>query len=232
MAERPPDPPVGSGAPAPTVGAAVLCGGASRRLGADKASQVVGELPLATVMGRIARSAGAVWVVGVGARPAVADALVADGMAVVPDRWPGEGPAGGVATALGVSDTDLLVVLGCDHPWLRPVTVATLAATLVADPTCPAVVAEADGRVHPTVGVWRVAACAAPAEAYLAGGGRSLLGLVEYVGAGGAPVAGLEVRDVDTPDDLAAARATSPPGTLRDTAGGPGDVTTTPIETR
>lgn len=211
----------------------MLCGGASRRLGVDKASECVGGLPLAVVMGRVARAAGAGAVVGVGARPPAADALVADGMSVVADRWPGAGPSGGVVTALRASDADLLVVLGCDHPWLRPATVATLVAAMVAEPTWPAVVAEADGRLHPTVGVWRVAACATPAAAYFADGGRSLLGLVEQVGARRAAVEGAEVRDVDTPDDLAAARVGSPPGTLRDTAGGAsGSATTTTTHTR
>ena len=230
MAVRPPDPPASPGPPPPTVGAAVLCGGASRRLGVDKASQLVGGVPLAVVMGRVARSAGAASVVGVGARAAAAAALDAEGMDVVADGWPGEGPAGGVVTALDASVCSLLIVLGCDHPWLRPATLAGLVAELVADPTCPAVVAEADGRAHPTVGVWRVAACAASAGSYFADGGRSLRGLADHVGARRVAVPAGEVRDVDTPDDLVAAREGSSPGTLRDTSAVPGG--TTPSQTR
>lgn len=234
MAVRPPDPPAAAASPTPTVGAAVLCGGASRRLGVDKASQSVGGLPLAVVMGRVARLAGAVSVMGIGARPTAADALAAEGMGVVADRWPGEGPVGGVVTALRASGSDLLVVLGCDHPWLRPATVATLVQTLTANPGCAAVVAEADGWMHPTVGVWRVAACVAPGETYFVGGGRSLSGLADHVGARSVVVDVVEVRDVDTPDDLASARAGLSPGTLRGTVtdGGDDSTTTAPTWTR
>lgn len=224
MAGPPPERP-GDGV-TPSVGvasvsfaAAVLCGGASRRLGTDKAAVLVDGVPLAVAVGRVARAAGAVSVVGVGPRSPVAAALAADGMAVLDDRWPGEGPAAGVATALLRASTELLVVLGCDHPWLQPRTVARLVAVLADEPDRAVVVAGSGGRLHPTVGAWRVGACTGPAVAYLAGGGRSLLGLVEVVGGSESTVDGLEVRDVDTPADLAALDPPGPPATA-DTIGG------------
>lgn len=216
MAGPPPDPP-GAGvtprrevAPVPFA-AAVLCGGASTRMGFDKAGVLVDGVPLAVLAGRALRTAGAASVVGVGPRAEVATALAADGMGTIEDRWPGEGPAAGVATALSHASTDLLVVVGCDYPRLQPTTVARLVAQLDADPQCAAVVAASGGRLHPTVGVWRVGACAQPARAYVAGGGRSLHGLVEVVGAAQGPVESDEILDLDTPADLVALDTDRPP---------------------
>lgn len=225
--------PTGDGRALP-FSAAVLCGGSSTRLGVDKAALEVGGVPLAVLVGRIARGAGAAPVAGVGARPPVVAALVADHMEVLDDRWPGEGPAAGVATVLGATSSPLLVVLGCDYPLLQPATVGRLVARLTAEVSAGAVVAHAEGRVHPTVGVWRVAACLGPAADYLARGGRSLVGLADAVGAVPEPVAADELHDLDTPGDLAvlAARLAGPrhravPGTLGETpATGAGTTTT------
>ena len=216
MAGRPPDPP-GVGvtprrgvAPVPFA-AAVLCGGASTRMGSDKAGVLVDGVPLAVLAGRVLRAAGAASVVGVGPRAEVATALTADGMGTIEDRWPGEGPAAGVATALSHASADLLVVVGCDYPRLPSTTVVRLVAQLHADPHCAAVVAASGGRLHPTVGVWRVGACAQAAETYVEGGGRSLHGLVEVVGALPCPVEAGEILDVDTPADLVALDTDQPP---------------------
>ena len=216
MAGPPPDPP-GLGRarvarlPSVPFAGAVLCGGASTRLGTDKASVLVHGTPLALLLGRLLRAAGAVTITGVGPRPPVANALTADGMAVLDDRWPGEGPAAGVATALLHAEEALLVVVGCDYPRLQPATVVRLVEQLAADPGCAAVVAASGGRLHPTVGVWRVGVCAEPSRAFVDGGGRSLMGLVEAVGAAPVPVHEVEVLDVDTPEDLATLRAEPAP---------------------
>ena len=57
--------------------------------------------------------------VGAGDRRRRPDALAALGLVPVPDRWPGEGPLGGLATALAaVGEGDRLVLAPCDllHP--------------------------------------------------------------------------------------------------------------------
>jgi len=196
--------------PPPAFCAAVLCGGASRRLGVDKAGVRVDGVPLALGVAEVARAAGAVRVAGVGARPAVQSLLVAAGVEAVDDRWPGAGPAAATVTALSAVVDDpsatLLVVLGCDYPRLRRATLTTLVSALADRPDVAALVAEAGGRRHPTVSVWRVPACLGLAEAYLAAGGRSLTGLADAVGALGWAVPEAELADVDTPADLAALR--------------------------
>jgi len=183
--------------------AAVLCGGASRRFGSDKAAALVDGIPLAVRVGRVARDAGAGGVVGVGPRPALVPVLESAGMGVLADRWPGDGPAAAAVTALAAATAPVVAVLACDHPSLGVDTLVRLVDHLAAEPDCPAVVASAGGRLHPTVGVWRVTPCASLGGDYLVGGGRSLVGLVEAVGAAALPVDDIEVDDVDTPGDLA-----------------------------
>lgn len=199
--------------------AAVLCGGASRRLGQDKAAVVLDGVPLAVAAGGLARAGGARSVVGVGARPAVAAALGEAGFGVLDDRWPGAGPGAGVVTALLAAPPDaLLVVIGCDYPRLRAGTLRALVERVQFDPALAAVVAAAGGRRHPTVGVWRVRRCAGEALLWLQRGGRRLTDLSHHVHAAELEVADDELDDIDTPEQLAAARAhisDGPAGTMR-----------------
>src|SRR5690606_27534372 len=81
--------PVGPGSPRPPVHGAVLCGGASRRVGGDKALiRLDGRAPAV-------RGARALAAAGAGLLEAVGGdvrALRAAGQAVAPDRAPGPGP--------------------------------------------------------------------------------------------------------------------------------------------
>jgi molybdopterin-guanine dinucleotide biosynthesis protein A len=78
------------------VAGAVLAGGASRRMGRDKAHVAFGGEPmLARVAGALS-GAGVDPVVVVGGDAAKAEEL---GLATIADGWPGEGPLGGLLTA-------------------------------------------------------------------------------------------------------------------------------------
>lgn len=96
----------------------ILAGGASSRFGSDKAlAQLSGKTMLARMhelLGRVARDV----------RVVAASANYGDGsMQMVPDRWPGEGPLGGIITALedarerDASTTHCLIA-SCDMPFL------------------------------------------------------------------------------------------------------------------
>ena len=95
---------------------AVLAGGASTRMGADKAFIEIGGVPMVVRAARALRAAGVAPTVVVGGDAA---RLGAFGLDSVDDRYPGEGPLGGVITAVGALDShggglDAVVTLPCD----------------------------------------------------------------------------------------------------------------------
>jgi molybdopterin-guanine dinucleotide biosynthesis protein A len=83
------------------VAGAVLMGGASRRMGRDKALVEVDGLPMASRVAAALTAAGCRSAVAVGGDAAVHARL---GLSSVPDRWPGEGPLGAIVTVLGLLD--------------------------------------------------------------------------------------------------------------------------------
>ena len=92
---------------------AVLAGGASSRMGVDKAFIEVGGAPMVVRAVEALRAAGAASAVVVGGdQPRLATL----GLAAIADRRPGQGPLGGVMTALaGAGDGIAAVVtLPCD----------------------------------------------------------------------------------------------------------------------
>jgi len=82
-------------------------------MGTDKALLAVDGTALAVRVARALRAAGADPVIAVGGD---LEALTALGLTVTPDQHPGEGPLGGILTALAVTDADVVVVLACDLP--------------------------------------------------------------------------------------------------------------------
>jgi molybdopterin-guanine dinucleotide biosynthesis protein A len=105
--------------------AAVLAGGASRRMGRDKAilSLGPGEPPvIARVLAAVATVTDDVVVVSPH-RPGYREL----GVRVVPDRQPGLGPLGGIATALEIARHEHCLIVSCDLPFLDPRVLAWLA---------------------------------------------------------------------------------------------------------
>ena len=96
---------------------AVLAGGASSRMGTDKAFITVDGEPMVVRAVAALRAAGAEPTLVVGGDAARLGAL---GLPTVADRYPGQGPLGGVIAALGaleslgVSGVDAVVTLPCD----------------------------------------------------------------------------------------------------------------------
>jgi len=98
-----------------TTAAAIVAGGRARRFGGqDKSRLVVEGRPIIVrqveVLRRIAAS---VFVVG-----GAADRFDDVGLTVYPDRIPEVGAIGGIYTALDVAETDRVVVVACDLPFL------------------------------------------------------------------------------------------------------------------
>jgi molybdenum cofactor guanylyltransferase len=189
--------------PPSSVTAAILAGGRSRRFGSDKAAALVPETSV-TFLERaveIARTVSEhVLIIG-SDRP-----YLQDGPArFVPDNWPGEGPGGGVVTALRATITQYLVVLSCDQPMLAAWDLRRLLEMLPGRPATA--FGGADVPLHPLPCAFDVTRCRPLAEDAFAGGVRSMMALLQRCGAvlisfsdsGGASS---RLQDVDTPQDL------------------------------
>ena len=191
-----------------TFAGAVLCGGASRRMGRDKALMEVDGRALALRVADALRNAGADPVTAVGGD---LPALAALGLAGVPDEAPGEGPLTGILTALtaaAAGDAPIVFVAACDlvgpDPAAVSATVAALDAALEGDVAVPV----AGGRRQWMHAAWRASA-AAPLAAAFAAGERAVHAAVaaaalRVVDVAMAPSA---VADADTPADLDVLRA-------------------------
>lgn len=182
---------------------AVLAGGDSRRMGADKAFVAVGGAPM------VVRAIGAL--AAAGAEPAVVvggdgPRLRQLGLSHIPDRWPGKGPLGGIITALAALDAPLVMILACDLTGPSPDAVARVLRRADAAPGADAVVPAPYGRRQWLHAAWRPA-CLPVLEAAFACGARGPSQIasqleVEIVPGpeGGWPPGAF--LDADTPGDL------------------------------
>jgi molybdopterin-guanine dinucleotide biosynthesis protein A len=165
-------------------------------MGRDKALLEVGGRPMATIAAAALRDAGATEVVAVGGDQAALEAL---GLRWVGDGWPGEGPLGGIITALDATSTDLVAVLACDLPAVTAAAVRQLVAAATGD----GAIGQAGARVHPLLAVYR-RSCLGPLRTAFESGERTVrraldgLSVIEVV---------LEdpawATNVNRPDDVA-----------------------------
>lgn len=194
---------------------AVLTGGASRRMGRDKALVTVGGRALVTIGVDALRAAGAgtVWSIG-----GDAHALGAVDPRLVPvaDLHPGEGPLGGLLTACAaarrhaVTTTPgrppgdlILVVIACDMPTIDGASLAALVDALRAAPRSALAAAVVDDRPQPLTAAWRPTIAEPVLAAAFAAGERAprrLLDRFEIVAVEGLDATRL--GDVDRPADL------------------------------
>jgi molybdopterin-guanine dinucleotide biosynthesis protein A len=167
----------------------------------------VGGQPMATHVAHALTAAGCRDVVIVGGDPTELASL---NLPVIADRHPGEGPVGGVLTALHHHHAAThVVVAACDIPGLTPRAVKRMlaAATIATD----VVVAMTD-QLEPVLAVWNVRTTA-PLEAAFDAGTRAMhqaLALFDVVTVSVDPS---EMRNINRPEDLLR-------GTLRDDGGG------------
>lgn len=132
-----------------TVGALLLAGGQSRRMGRDKRA-----LPFAGArfVDLVTRE--------LGSYPerlfSVADSqeVPPPGFTVVSDQRPGCGPLGGIVAGLEVCHCDALLAVACDMPLFRAGLARYLEAFLC-DSYDAFLIADRTGRVHPLCGIYR-----------------------------------------------------------------------------
>lgn len=185
----------------------VLCGGASRRMGRDKALLGPPGRPLA---GRVADAVAATGVVEVLLVGGDGRALGGLGTGWLADDRPGEGPLAGAATVAAARPGSGLLVCACDLPWVTAEDLVPLLDAVARG--APAAVAVVDGREQwSAIAVSARVAAAFPVA--VERGERALRRVIP------GDVARLDadrpgrLRDVDRPEDL-------PPGLWGDGAAG------------
>lgn len=164
--------------------AVILTGGASSRMGEDKAAQDWGGLRAVERAAALAQALGAAEIVTAGA--------VGFGLPWIADPAPLSGPVAGVLGAARATAAARLLVLAVDAPTLRAADVAPLLAT-------PGPGAAYEGLPLPMV----LARAAIPAEAE---DGWPLRRLVERAGLGQLAVeagAAARIRGANTPEERA-----------------------------
>ncbi|MEZ5262289.1 MAG: molybdenum cofactor guanylyltransferase [Acidimicrobiales bacterium] len=201
-------PVVGAGPPIHFRGA-VLTGGASRRMGTDKALLEIGGRALASIAAHALLDAGARRVDCIGGDLAALRGL---GLQVRPDRHPGEGPLGALADALRPPPDEAeawvgeaVMVLTCDLPLIDAATIAPIVAALAADPEADVAAPDLGARPQFLSAAYRPDRALPAIEAAFDGGERAVRRGLH--GLRVVTVAGLDARrlqDADTPSALAA----------------------------
>ena len=164
-------------------------------MGTDKALVEIDGVPMAERVARVLEAAGCDPVVFVGGDPV----LAALGRRHVPDRWPGEGPVGGVVTALyALEDAHAVLVAGCDLPDL---TVETVAAVIGTEQQRTEIRVANSGLMEPALACWPIS-LRRDIEHTFERGTRALHHVITDRMGVHVPVDITAVRNVNRPNDL------------------------------
>lgn len=190
------------------VSGVILAGGASRRMGRDKALLDLGGRPLIAVVAERLRAVADEVIIC--ANHVARYAPFAD--RCVPDIYPGVGTLGGLHAGLHAAGHDWVMVVGCDMPFIRPVVLSWFVAAAAGRDLV--ILKHPDGRLEPLHAVYHKR-CLPAIEASIAAGERRAdafhLGLrVRYVSP--AELAPLDpdlgsFRNLNTPEQWLAAQA-------------------------
>jgi molybdopterin-guanine dinucleotide biosynthesis protein A len=177
----------------------LLVGGMSRRMGRDKALLPFRDGALAQTVARaVASAAGSVVLVG---DPLRYGRL---GLPVIADLHPGEGPLGGILTALAHTQAEWNIVTACDMPGLSSEFLVSLLEKAERTGAEALVPAGPSGRPEPLCAVYSRRALPA-LEAAFAGGVRKIAEALESTRAVFVPVSeALYFQNVNTPEEWAA----------------------------
>jgi molybdopterin-guanine dinucleotide biosynthesis protein A len=181
----------------------VLTGGASTRMGTDKAFVMVDGAPMALRVARAMQSVGAQRVICVGGDLGRLGAL---GLDTAPDLHPGDGPLGGLVSAFeAAADEAMLLVAPCD--LLAPSAAAFRAIVdALRASRAVGVVPLARGVRQPLNGAYRAAA-RAPLSGAFAAGERSVKGAIALISIEEIDdIDPAALADADTPEDLGTSR--------------------------
>lgn len=177
----------------------VLTGGSSRRMGMDKALIQIDGRAMVDRVGDALRAAGCSTVVAIG------PSRLAGGLQPVDDLYPGQGPLGGILTAMATlsSGAELVFVLACDLPSIDGGTIQELArAAREATETggVDVIMARTD-RLEPLCAIWNPR-CAPALQAAFDSGERAIHSALNELTVIFVEVPPETLRNVNTPDDL------------------------------
>ncbi len=192
----------------PTVTGIILAGGASRRMGRNKALISLAGQPL------VSRVVEAL-------QPLTSEILLVTNdpaayrflnLPMVPDEEPGQGPLMGLYSGLRAAPGDLALAIAVDMPFLSP-DILGLLLSLASD--VDVVIPRAFGRLHPLCAVYRRATCLPAIETALRQGQRRLIAFHPLVKVRVVEEPLLRemspdlraLMNVNTPEELARARA-------------------------
>lgn len=174
----------------------VLAGGQSSRMGKDKAFLPVdGRTLLEAAAERVREACGSVTIVG---PPEVYGRF---GFETLPDRTAGQGPLGGIETALAAGGADWSLVVACDMPNLTVDLLRRLvSATEGAQADCVVAVSPG-GRIEPLCAVYGHG-CLAAVQRALAAGQRKVAKVLDELQVVHFPLENQEeVVNLNTPQD-------------------------------
>ena len=174
---------------------AVLIGGDSSRMGADKATYEVDGVAMANRVAAAASEAGATEVLMIGGTQARAKNLAGSWRK---DSFPGEGPLGGVITALKVAEHDSVVVLSCDMPFITAAVIRSLVGGLS---DAQATVGRTD-RLNWLCAAWSREECLKPLQGVWKRNERAVHRAAVLLDVMEVPVPAVAVRNINSPADL------------------------------
>lgn len=174
---------------------AILIGGDSSRMGTDKATLEIDGVPMAERVSAAAHEAGAAEILLVGGPQKRASALTGTWKK---DAFPGEGPLGGVITALKAASHDAVVVLSCDMPFITPAVISSLVPPLS---EAQATVGRTD-RLNWTCAAWSKSECLPSLQSVWKRNERAIHRAAVLLDVVEVPVPAVAVRNYNTPEDL------------------------------
>lgn len=174
----------------------ILAGGASTRMGRDKAFVEIAGRPMILRVADALSAAGCDPVFCQGGDAARLDLI---GLVARPDPEPAAGPLVAISSALGAAATSILVA-ACDLADLDPAAVRAVIDGAADQPVPKVAVAVADGRSH-LVSLWPFDALQ-PLIDVIADGVTSYRVALDRLGAVAVPVESSAVRNVNRPEDV------------------------------
>lgn len=179
----------------PVFSVAILIGGDSSRMGSDKATFEVDGIAMSNRVAEAARDAGASEILLIGGTQARAKKLNGTWKK---DGFPGEGPLGGVITALKAAENDSVVVLSCDMPFITGAVIESLVRGLN---DAQASVGRTD-RLNWLCAAWSKQECLDTLQSVWKRKERAVHRAAVLLDVAEVPVPAVAVRNINNPQDL------------------------------